>query len=137
MVRIIMRQSRKQTAWKKSRTFGDVKGGRRWPKLKDNIVKRKHSLLKPSEFDELPIYMVENPSKDFYFPITIDDIKNVLAQLPPEHVEGLTHIWLRKTNKKNIKEFIRSVVMFASLPYILSQKAINLFLGKKDLPINY
>ena len=100
MVRIIMRQSRKQTAWKKSRTFGDVKGGRRWPKLKDNIVKRKHSLLKPSEFDELPIYMVENPSKDFYFPITIDDIKNVLAQLPPEHVEGLTHIWLRKTNKK-------------------------------------
>ncbi|WP_259320494.1 hypothetical protein [Bacteroides intestinalis] len=132
-----MRQSRKQTAWKKSRTFGDVKGGRRWPKLKDNIVKRKHSLLKPSEFDELPIYMVENPSKDFYFPITIDDIKNVLAQLPPEHVEGLTHIWLRKTNKKNIKEFIRSVVMFASLPYILSQKAINLFLGKKDLPINY
>ena len=137
MVRIIMRQSRKQTAWKKSRTFGDVKGGRRWPKLKDNIVKRRHSLLKPSEFDELPIYMVENPSKDFYFPITIDDIKNVLAQLPPEHVEGLTHIWLRKTNKKNIKEFIRSVVMFASLPYILSQKAINLFLGKKDLPINY
>ena len=77
MVRIIMRQSRKQTAWKKSRTFGDVKGGRRWPKLKDNIVKRKHSLLKPSEFNELPIYMVENPSKDFYFPITIDDIKNV------------------------------------------------------------
>ena len=76
-----MRQSRKQTAWKKSRTFGDVKGGRRWPKLKDNIVKRKHSLLKPSEFDELPIYMVENPSKDFYFPITIDDIKNVLAQV--------------------------------------------------------
>ena len=100
MVGIIMRQSRKQTAWKKSRTFGDVKGGRRWPKLKDNIVKRKHSLLKPSEFDKLPIYMVENPSKDFYFPITIDDIKNVLAQLPPEHVEGLTHIWLRKTNKK-------------------------------------
>ena len=55
MVRIIMRQSKKQTAWKKSRTFGDVKGGRRWPKLKDNIVKRKHSLLKPSEFDELPV----------------------------------------------------------------------------------
>ena len=53
MVRIIMRQSRKQTAWKKSRTFGDVKGGRRWPKLKDNIVKRRHSLLKPSEFDEV------------------------------------------------------------------------------------
>ena len=100
--------------------------------------RQKHSLLKPSEFDKLPIYMVENPSKDFYFPITIDDIKNVLAQLPLEHVEGLTHIWLRKTNKKeNIKEFIRLVVVFASLPYILFRKAINLFLGEKDLSINY
>ena len=122
-----MRQSRKQTAWKKSRTFGDIKGGRRWPKLKDNIVKRRHSLLKPSEFDELPVYMVENPSKDFYFPITIDDIKNVLAQLPPE----------KQIRKKNIKEFIRLVVVFASLPYTLFPKAINLFLGKKGLPINY
>jgi len=85
------------------------------------------------------MYMVENPSKDFYFPITIDDIKNVLAQLPPEHVEGLTHIWLRKTNKKEkyTRSLIRSVVVFASLPYILSPRAINLFLGKKGLPINY
>ena len=29
-------QSKKQTAWKKSRTFGDLKGGRMRVKLKDN-----------------------------------------------------------------------------------------------------
>ena len=132
MVRIIMRQSRKQTAWKKSRTFGDVKGGRRWPKLKDNIVKRKHSLLKPSEFDELPIYMVENPSKDFYFPITIDDIKNVLAQLPPEHVEGLTHIWLRKTNKKEKYQGVYTVGSGVRLITLYPfPKSNQLILGKE------
>ena len=44
-------QNKKKTAWKKSRTFGDIKGGRMRIKLKDNIVKREHSLLKPTEFD--------------------------------------------------------------------------------------
>lgn len=94
-------QNKKRTAWKKSRTFGDIKGGRMRVKLKDNIVKREHSLLKPTEFDKCPIYMVENPSKDFYFPITIDDIENVLNQLPQEEVSCITHIWLRKTNFKD------------------------------------
>lgn len=95
------RKSNKQTAWKKSRTFGDIKGGRMRVKLKDNILRRKHSLLRPSELEECPIYMIENPSKDYYFPVTIDDIKNVLAQLPYKDIACITHIWLRKTNKKD------------------------------------
>lgn len=89
-------QSKKQTAWKKSRTFGDLKGGRMRVKLKDNILRKLHSLQCPSSLDECPIYMQENPSKDFYFPITVDDIKSVLEQLPTEDVAPLTHIWLRK-----------------------------------------
>ena len=93
--------NKKYTAWKKSRTFGDIKGGRMRVKLKDNIFNRKHSLTKPSEEEDLPIYIVENPSRDFYFPATIDDIKNVLAQLPNKDTSLLTHIWLRKTNKKD------------------------------------
>lgn len=40
-----MKQNRKETAWKKSRKFGDVKGGRKWPKIADNIFNRKHNLL--------------------------------------------------------------------------------------------
>ena len=34
-------QNKKKTAWKKSRTFGDIKGGRMRIKLKDNIVNLK------------------------------------------------------------------------------------------------
>lgn len=41
----VMRQSRKETAWKKNRKFGDVKGGRMRPKLADNIFNRQHNLV--------------------------------------------------------------------------------------------
>lgn len=90
----------KKTAWKKSRTFGDIKGGRMRIKLKDNILKREHSLLKPTDFDTCPIYMIENPSRDYYFPVTIEEINNALNQLPREDISHITHIWLRKNNSK-------------------------------------
>ena len=68
-------QSKKQTAWKKSRTFGDLKGGRMRVKLKDNILRKLHSLQCPSPLDECPIYMQENPSKDFYIVYRYWEIK--------------------------------------------------------------
>jgi len=37
----------KQTRWKKSRKFGDVFGGRRYPKIADKVFNRAHSLNKP------------------------------------------------------------------------------------------
>ena len=43
---------------------------------------------------------MENPSRDFYFPITIDHIESVLNQLPEKDVSCITHIWLRKPNSK-------------------------------------
>lgn len=98
-------QNRKETAWKKSRKFGDVKGGRMRPKLADNIFNRQHSFLAPNEADETPIFIVDNSSRDFYFPVTIDEIKKILNKLPSEQTENLTHIWLRKlTNKEYEKE---------------------------------
>lgn len=125
-------QNKKRTAWKKSRTWGDIKGGRMRVKLKDNIVSRKHSLLKPSEFEECPIYMMENPSKDFYFPITIDDIKNVLSQLPDEDISCLTHIWLRKPNPKSTNQgyFTVGSGVYAIVLYPFP-KTNRLILGKK------
>ena len=63
-------QSRKDTAWKKSRKFGDVKGGRMRPKLADNIFARAHSIQRPSEGEELPIFITDNPSRDYFFPIS-------------------------------------------------------------------
>jgi len=95
-----MNHSRKETAWKKSRKFGDVKGGRRFPKVTDNILKRFHSLQAPSPQDELPIFLRDNPSRDFYFPIDENDIRNQLERLPSNDTTGVTHIWLRRIDKK-------------------------------------
>ncbi len=92
-------QTRKHTAWKKNRKFGDIMGGRMRTKMADNYFKRFHNLLPPSDTDELPICLAENPSKDFYFPATIDEIKQTLSQLPQEYAGKLTHIWLRKMKK--------------------------------------
>lgn len=127
-----MRQSRKQTAWKKSRTFGDIKGGRRWPKLKDNIVKRRHSLLKPSEFDELPVYMVENPSKDFYFPITIDDIKKCISTTSTWTCRRSDTYLVTKNNKKEKYQGVYTVGSGVRLITLYPfPKSNQLILGKE------
>lgn len=100
--------SRKETAWKKNRKFGDVKGGRKFPKITDRIFNRKHSLKKPNPTDELPIFIKDNPSKDFYFPVTEDEILKRINHLPIEHQNKITHIWLRKVKKddyENLETF--------------------------------
>lgn len=99
-----MRQDRKETAWKKSRKFGDVKGGRKRPKLADNIFKRQHSFLAPKEGDETPIFITDNPSRDLFFPVNVDEIKEFLAKLPSEHTENLTHVWLKKMSNKEYEK---------------------------------
>lgn len=92
-------QSRKDTAWKKSRKFGDVKGGRKRPKLADNIFARAHSLQRPSDTDCLPIYITDNPSRDFFFPVGADEISRELADLPRQDWSEITHIWFRRFKK--------------------------------------
>ena len=95
--------SRKETAWKKNRKFGDVKGGRTFPKITDKIFNRKHSLQKPNKIDELPIFIKDNPSKDFFFPVNEEEILEKIHQLPIEHRENITHIWLKKVDKQDYK----------------------------------
>jgi len=87
---------RKMTAWKKSRKFGDVYGGRRRPKLADNIFQRFHELDRPGPDDGLPVLIEDNPSRDYFFPITADEAKTAMRALPGRDTEGLTHIWLRR-----------------------------------------
>jgi hypothetical protein len=96
--------SRKETAWKKNRKFGDVKGGRTFPKITNRIFNRQHSLQKPNENDELPIFFKDNPSKDFYFPIEETEILERINQLPIEHRENITHIWLKKVDKEDYQK---------------------------------
>jgi hypothetical protein len=89
-------QNRKQTAWKKNRRFGDVKGGRRNPKISDNIFRRLHSLKAPPPGAETPVVMEENPSRDYFFPLSGDQFRQALDALPNKHTRGLTHLWLRR-----------------------------------------
>jgi hypothetical protein len=90
---------RKQTAWKKSRTFGDVFGGRTRIKIPDRIVRRAHSLHRPGPHDRLPIFIVDNPSREFFFPLTPDEIRRELNHLPKHDWSRITHIWERRFKK--------------------------------------
>lgn len=92
-------QTRRETAWKKSRKFGDVKGGRTQPKIPDKIFSRAHSLQRPDAGTELPIYLVDNPSRDFFFPIGEAEIRRELTHLPRRDWRGITHVWLRAFRK--------------------------------------
>lgn len=91
----------KPTAWKKSRKFGDVKGGRLWSKRKDGIVRRCHSLPAPAEGDVTPIFLSENASRDYFFPIGVEDVKALLQTYAEEDVSDITHIWFRRHNPKD------------------------------------
>jgi hypothetical protein len=65
-------------------------------KMTDNIFERLHSLNPPGPFDARPIVISENPSRDFVFPVSADDVLDRLRELPAEDVAGLTHLWLRR-----------------------------------------
>jgi hypothetical protein len=92
-------QTRKHTAWEKNRKFGDVFGGRVSPKLTDRVFKRYHNFEPPIKGESTPIFIVDNPSRDFYFPVTVEDVKLTIDQLPKSHTEFLTHIWLQKIKR--------------------------------------
>ena len=104
MKNMVGNKGHKQTAWKKNRNLGDKMGGRQRLKLKDNIFAREHSFTAPSEFEETPIFIVENASKNYYFPIGVDDIKAFLGQFPKEETDFITHIWLRSHRASKEKQ---------------------------------
>ena len=76
-----------------------MKGGRMRPKLADNIFARAHSFQRPSQGDSLPIYIIDNPSRDYFFPIGPDEIRRELAHLPRKDWSEITHIWFRRFKK--------------------------------------
>lgn len=97
-------QSRKETAWKKSRKFGDVKGGRTFNKRLNSTFNRLHNLEPLSEGDESPAFIVDNPSRDFFFPITVEDIQEQLSKIPNYQVKWLSYIWLKKQSQKDYEK---------------------------------
>src|SRR3954462_12795605 len=93
-------RSRKETAWRKNREFGEIHGGRTRRRFADNIFARLHSLKRPAPGVDLPIFIEDNPSRDFFFPVSVQDIRQTLQQLPISR-SGLTHIWLRRVKKSD------------------------------------
>ena len=87
------RQSR--TPYRKSRTYGDLHGGRTRRRFADNVFLRKHNLLAPGPGEELPIVRVDNPSRDFYHPLDAGAVRAAVADLTPRQRQALTHVWLR------------------------------------------
>lgn len=132
-----MTQIRKQTAWKKNRKFGDIHGGRMRLKCADGIFKREHNLLPPTVDQERPVFIVENTSRDFYFPVTVDEIKETLKLLPAAHTKHLTHIWLDKVKKSDYLkgETLQGAFTCGSKVYLIKLYAVptdnKMLFGKK------
>ena len=124
--------TRKQTAWKKNRKLGDVKGGRRWVKREDNIFNRQHSLQRPAPDAELPILIEDNPSKGFIFPVSGQEVIEQLRKFPTEDVENITHVWLRRAKPK---EFASGELPFAEFICGSGVRVIVLYPWTKDLTL--
>ena len=43
--------------------------------------------------------MQDNPSRDYFFPISVDEAEEALQALPKRDFDGITHIWLRRFKK--------------------------------------
>lgn len=95
-----MNRSRKETAWRKNRRFGEVHGGRDSPKLTDNIFRILHSIERPGPNDELPIVFQDNPSRDYFWPISAAEAREAVLALPKRHHRGITHLWLRRPSER-------------------------------------
>ncbi len=93
-------QSRKATRWRRNRKFGDVYGGRNKAKLSENVFERCHSLSRPDPTRKLPILIEDNPSRDFFFPLSVEECWEAVQALPQSHIEGITHIWCRRPSSR-------------------------------------
>jgi hypothetical protein len=92
--------------------------------MTDNIFARAHSLQRPADGQRLPLLLQDNPSRDYVFPVGVEEAAAALERLPAQHREGITHIWLRKRTRHQgrpdapLAEFIcgsgvRVVVLYA------------------------
>ncbi len=49
--------------------------------------------------EALPIFITDNPSRDYFFPIGEEEVRLELAHLPRKDWDGITHIWFRRFKK--------------------------------------
>lgn len=74
--------------YRKSRKFGDIYGGRVRPRVPDNIFRRAHSLNPPGPLDQTPILIEDNPSRNFFFPLSAEESLEAVNALPKKVRRG-------------------------------------------------
>ena len=124
---------RKRTAWKKSRKFGDVHGGRKYKKIADKVFNRVHSLQAPTADQERPVVKLDNPSRDFFFPLSPEETLAAMKALDPSQVEGITHLWFRRFKKT---EYERGELPLACFMCGSGVRAIVLYPWPKTMELN-
>jgi hypothetical protein len=124
--------NRKFTAWKKSRKFGDIYGGRTRLRMRDNIFARCHSLSRPCINDNLPILVEENPSKEYFFPLSVSEVEQALKALPKIDYQQITHIWLRRFKKA---EYIKGQMPLAEFVCGSGVRAIIIYPVPKNMTV--
>ena len=92
------------------------------------------AIKKPNATDTLPILLEDNPSRDFYYPLSGAETLEALKSLPKNDYEGITHIWLRRPKKQ---DYIEGKLPFAWFTCGSGVRAIVMFAWPKDLKISY
>jgi len=122
------------TPWKKSRKYGDIYGGRQRPKFADNIRRRVHSLKRPEPGQNLPILIEENPSRDFFHPLSANEAVHVIKSLPKRDWHGITHVWLRRPRKT---DYDQGCLPFACYMTGSGVRVVVLYAWSNDLVFDY
>ena len=124
----------RRTPWKKSRTHGDIYGGRNHRRFADNIFERAHSIPAPGVNDVLPIVIEDNPSRDFFFPLSAEEVLKALNSLPKRDRDGITHIWLRRGSQR---EFVNGEQPLATFICGSGVRIITLYAWPRDMMLRF
>ncbi len=122
------------TPWKKSRKYGDIYGGRKRLKVADNIRRRVHSLDRPQPGQSLPILIEDNPSRDFFHPLSGKEALDVVRSLPKREWDGITHVWLRRPRKS---DYDQGRLPFACFMTGSGVRVVVLYAWSKDMVFDY
>lgn len=99
-------RSRKHTAWKKSRQFGDSYSPGAWSRVQHIYIPWTRL---PSRVSGDGPQLIENkPHRDYFFPVTGEEVLDRIGQVPHSHREGLTHVWLRHEGPNHGRKFFGS-----------------------------
>jgi hypothetical protein len=98
--------------------------------LATKFFARAHSISRPSPRDELPIVIEDNPSRDFFFPLSGEEVVTALKTLPKRDYAGITHVWLRRGKKA---DYLDGMLPYATFSCGSGVRLITLYPFPRDL----